>query len=270
MDGGLTKQEAKRLFSPEARGKKTAKLETSQQTVSARVRTASLAILDQYALDEFAEVEGHHQAEAGNWGAAAAAFGRACDMAPDVFQHWYLRGLCELKAQHQEACLAVCRRMIDRFNTDRNLSVRIRALELCLIVRSLPADELGAIAEHVSPRYLRGRWSGPTGALLAIRNGYHATAEQLLHDRPAVEYHALGWYYVRALVLAILGHGGADKSFADAERLFARMSLHWPSRVYHEFLRDEAREAIERYLGDDPAKSGNVKEFRVDTSDSRQ
>jgi hypothetical protein len=88
-----------------------------------------------------------------------------------------------------------------------------------------------------------------TLAQMAFRRGDMLAGERLLHDTPAINVTGVRWYYLKALVQAELGEPEGRESFVEAERQFAWAPSHWTTRVFHEFIRDEAREVIKRELG---------------------
>jgi Flp pilus assembly protein TadD len=257
MDSGLTKREVRNLLSAEGRGAKRGKPETLRETIDPRVRGAALAILDAYPLDEFASRSGHQLAESGNWLAAARAFARACELAPDDFKHWYFQALCALKAGRRDEYADICRQMIGQFPANQHDRIRFYVLDTLLLNPVLPLGDLEAFSAQIDRRFLLGHYGRPGRAQMAVRHGNFANAEELLQGSPPIGLDPIRWCYLKALVQAKLGMSDARESFAQAEALSAAATRHWSMRAYHELLRDEAREAIERHLKPDAASNVN-------------
>lgn len=265
MERGLTKSKARQLLAAhnssffgrgEREGTSDAKVSQNPIVVSEPVRHSALALLNDYTLGEFASREGHRLANAGDWSAASAAFARACDAAPDDVEHWYARALCELKAGRRDHYQEVCRGMIEQFRDEERLSILSHLLNTCLIVPGPPLNELDPFANRLEARFLEigeSRWlesaRRATLAQMAFRRGDMLAGERLLHDTPAINVTGVRWYYLKALVQAELGEPEGRESFVEAERQFAWAPSHWTTRVFHEFIRDEAREVIKRELG---------------------
>jgi hypothetical protein len=87
-------------------------------------------------------------------------------------------------------------------------------------------------------------------AHFAMRRGKHEAALEVLENAPSKNYAAPASQYLKAITEATLGKPKARASFAIGDTSLIGERIDWASRVYHEFLRDEAREAIEQHLGE--------------------
>jgi WD40 repeat protein len=276
MERGLTKPQAQALLPPEGRVLERGESLPLSATTSVPARIAALAILDEFPLDEFASRAGHRLADAGDWRAAAAAFGRACEASPHDCEHWCMLALCKLKGGNHEGYLEVCRAMVQQFKNDERLAVINRLLTTCLVVPGMPPDELEPFAKRLDSRihvFKDNEWLDCARrimlARIALRRGDTNTAEQFIYTAPAINTDGIQWYSLRAIVQAVRGKTEAHQSLAQADQYFNGAPMHWSARVIYEFVREEARVAIERHLAGDAATTGGV-EKSGDRIDPRQ
>ncbi|MEX2142461.1 MAG: serine/threonine-protein kinase [Pirellulales bacterium] len=226
----------------------------SNSAISEPVRTAALAFLNQYSLDEFASHEGHRLAESGDWPAAAAAFARAAENAPNNFEHWYLRALCERKAGQNDQYSEVCRRMVGQFESDTRPYCLARTLAACLLVSpaSVPLEQLQPIADRLHGQQLRakkGRASHEAQRYLALwelRMGNPLAAEGLMPLDAGRRGYSLVWHSQMAVIQAELGNRDAALENITRARA-AEGALPWPwhYHVVSEYYCEEARQVLD-------------------------
>ncbi len=119
----------------------------SLRTISEPVRDAALRQADQYLYHWDTLLEAHAAAERGDWPAAADAFERVVDLAPDDLMHWFWLAMASLGADRRDSYDRACEAMLSRLG-DQTREVDVLHTLLAWLVVPRDRAQVNRLAPH--------------------------------------------------------------------------------------------------------------------------